>query len=205
MPEPVAVEPEALVQVGNRDGDGVDQSQQGCIAHRAFDPGGPTGWDDDAMPPPSDQSPWIVAVLCGASGVGKTTVATALAARHRVPLAEADDLVTAVKAVTTAEQQPILHYWDLHPQARAWSVDEIVDLHLQVAEVMAPAFRAVVADHVEFGARVVLEGDYCCPSGWPISVVRSGWSFWTKPTRTRSSPASSAASRRADHSTYGPR
>src|SRR5918993_1195889 len=115
------------------------------------------------MPPPSDQPPWIVAVVCGASGVGKTTVAEALAARHRVPLAEADDLVTAVKAVTTAEQQPILHYWDLHPHARAWSVDEIVDLHLQVAEVMAPAFRAVVADHVEFGARVVLEGDYLLP------------------------------------------
>ena len=115
------------------------------------------------MPPPLDRPPWIVAVICGASGVGKTTVAEALAARHRVPLAEADDLVTAVKAVTTAEQQPILHYWDLHPHARAWSVDEIVDLHLQVAEVMAPAFRAVVADHVEFGARAVLEGDYLLP------------------------------------------
>jgi 2-phosphoglycerate kinase len=115
------------------------------------------------VPPVPDGPSWVVAIVCGASGVGKTTVATALAARHGVPLAEADDLVTAVKALTTAEQQPILHYWDTRPEARAWSVDEIVDLHLQVAAVMAPAFRAVAADHVEFGARVVFEGDYLLP------------------------------------------
>jgi 2-phosphoglycerate kinase len=108
-------------------------------------------------------APWTVALVGGASGVGKTTVARALAARYDVPLAEADDLVTAVQVLTTAQQQPTLHYWDTHPQARSWPVDKIADLHLQVADVMRPAFTAVIADHVEFRAPVVFVGDYLLP------------------------------------------
>jgi 2-phosphoglycerate kinase len=115
------------------------------------------------VPQPGQTPPWTVALICGASGIGKTTVAVALAARYGVPLAEADDMVTAVKALTTAQQAPALHYWDTHPQARAWPTERIVDLHLQVAEAMRPAFRAVLADHVEFLAPVVFEGDYLLP------------------------------------------
>jgi 2-phosphoglycerate kinase len=72
------------------------------------------------MSEPEGEPPWTVALICGASGVGKTTVAVELAARYGVPRAEADDMVTAVKALTTAEQEPTLHYWDTHPPARTW-------------------------------------------------------------------------------------
>jgi len=34
---------------------------------------------------------WIVTVVCGASGVGKSSVAIPLAARYGVPLGETDD------------------------------------------------------------------------------------------------------------------
>jgi 2-phosphoglycerate kinase len=44
----------------------------------------------EAAPPPS-----TVTLLCGASGVGKSWVATRLAARDGVPLGEADDICTA--------------------------------------------------------------------------------------------------------------
>lgn len=104
-----------------------------------------------------------MALVCGASGVGKTTIAVGLAARYGVPLTEADDLVAAVMALTTPQQQPTLHYWDTHPEARSWPEEKIADLHLQVSDVMAPAFRAVIADHVEFDAPVILEGDYLVP------------------------------------------
>lgn len=110
----------------------------------------------------SDPS-WTVTLVCGASGVGKTSVARLLAARYRVPLAEADDLVTGVKAMTTPEQQPVLHRWDTHPEAATWAGERVVDLHLAVAEVMRPAFQAVIADHVDGAAPVVLEGDYLLP------------------------------------------
>jgi 2-phosphoglycerate kinase len=112
---------------------------------------------------PRDPPPWTVTLVCGASGVGKSTVARLLAARYGVPLAEADDLVTGIKAVTTAEQQPVLHYWDTHPEAAGWEPERIADLHLAVAEALRPAFRAVIADHVEGPAPVLLEGDYLVP------------------------------------------
>lgn len=107
--------------------------------------------------------PWIVTVVCGASGVGKTWVASRLAARYGVPLGEADDICTALQAMTTPEQQPLLHYWDTHPEAGEWPPAKIAELHLSVADSLRAAYQAVVADHVEFGSPVVLEGDYLLP------------------------------------------
>ncbi len=77
--------------------------------------------------------------------------------------AATDDLVAAVKAMTTYEQQPHLHYWDRHPGARSWAPAEIAKLHQAVADAVRPAFEAVIADHVESATRVVLEGDYLVP------------------------------------------
>lgn len=107
--------------------------------------------------------PWTVTLVCGASGVGKSSVARLLAARYGMPLAEADDIVTGVKAMTTPRQQPVLHHWDTHPETATWPAEKIVELHLAVAGAMLPAFRAVIADHVECAAPVVLEGDYLVP------------------------------------------
>jgi 2-phosphoglycerate kinase len=106
---------------------------------------------------------WTVALICGASGVGKSSVAVPLAVRYAVPLAEADDIVTAVGAITTAEQLPAVHFWRTHPEAQEWAPERIADLHFTVAEAMRPAFAAVIADHLEFSAPVVFEGDYLLP------------------------------------------
>lgn len=107
--------------------------------------------------------PWVVTVVCGASGIGKSSVAKRLAERYGVPLGEADDICTALQAVTTPEQQPLLHYWDTHPEAADWPPEKIADLHSSVSESLRAAYAAVVADHVEFGNPVVLEGDYLLP------------------------------------------
>lgn len=106
---------------------------------------------------------WIVAVICGASGVGKSSVARALAVRHGVPLAEADDVVTALTALTTPATHPALHRWDSDPEARSWSPEQIVEHTLAVTAEVAAGFRAVIADHVDYAAPVVLEGDYLTP------------------------------------------
>lgn len=110
-----------------------------------------------------EDPPWTVALICGASGVGKTTAARELANRYGAALGEADDIVTALKALTTAERLPALHYWDNHPEAASWPAEQIAALHLSVAEELTPAFAAVIADHLEYNARVVLEGDYLLP------------------------------------------
>lgn len=106
---------------------------------------------------------WTVTLVCGASGVGKSSVAVPLAVRYATPLAEADDIVTALTAMTTSQQQPVLHYWDTHPEAMSWEPEKISELHVAVAETVRPAFEAVIADHVEAGVPVVFEGDYLLP------------------------------------------
>ena len=111
------------------------------------------------MTPP----PWTVTLVCGASGVGKSTVTAALAARYATPAAYADDVVTGLRAMTTAEQEPALHFWDTHPEAWSWPPERIADLHLAVCEAVRPGLRAVIADHVESAAPVVFEGDYLLP------------------------------------------
>jgi 2-phosphoglycerate kinase len=115
------------------------------------------------MSVPSIARPWIVTLICGASGVGKSRVAIALARRYGVPLAEVDDIVTAVKALTTPKQLPMLHLWDTQPEAMQWAPARIVQHTIAVAEDMRPGIEAVIADHIEFAAPVVMEGDYLLP------------------------------------------
>lgn len=115
------------------------------------------------MSAPSGASPWIVTLVCGSSGVGKSSVAIPLALRYGVPLAEADDIVTAIKALTTPEQAPMLHLWDTHPGVREWTPARVVEHTIAVAEEMRRGFEAVIADHIDFAAPVVMEGDYLLP------------------------------------------
>jgi 2-phosphoglycerate kinase len=106
---------------------------------------------------------WTVTVVCGASGVGKSSVARPLAARFGVPLIETDDIVTALTALTTPATHPVLHRWHSDDTARTWEPERIVEHALAVAAALAPGLRAVIADHVEFRAPAVIEGDHLTP------------------------------------------
>lgn len=103
-------------------------------------------------------------IVGGAAGTGKTLLSRRLAERYNVTMSEFDDVVEALKVMTNPEQQPVLHYWDTHPQAMSWSAEEIVALTGRVCDVVAPAAEAVVANHIENAHPVVLEGDYLTPS-----------------------------------------
>jgi 2-phosphoglycerate kinase len=112
---------------------------------------------------PAPAPPWTVTLICGASGIGKSHIAIALARRYGVPLAEVDDMVTVVKALTTPEQSPTLHLWDTAIEARQWTSARIVEHTIAVAEAMRPGIEAVIADHIECAQPVVMEGDYLLP------------------------------------------
>jgi 2-phosphoglycerate kinase len=118
-------------------------------------------------------APWIVTLVCGASGVGKSSVAVPLARRYRVPLLEADDIVTAVQALTTPAHLPLLHRWEVDPTARTWPPERIAEHAIAVAEALRPGFAAVIADHVEEAAPLVMVGDYLLPelSGPAVRAV----------------------------------
>jgi len=106
---------------------------------------------------------WDVLLIGGASGTGKSTVANELARRFGVPVTPIDDIVTALMALSTPDQQPILHRFWTEAGAFDWPAERIVAHHIDVIHVLAPGIRAVIDDHLEFAAPVILEGDYLSP------------------------------------------
>ncbi|WP_314613063.1 hypothetical protein [Streptomyces stackebrandtii] len=106
---------------------------------------------------------WRVLVVGGASGMGKTGVGRALARRYGVPLVEVDDIVEALLAVTLPEHLPEVHFWRTHPDAARQAPESVVERQIAIAEALAPAIEAVVANHVGTDTPVILEGDYVLP------------------------------------------
>src|SRR5712692_10499848 len=103
---------------------------------------------------------WQVLLLGGASGSGKTSVSYRLANHFKVGITEIDDFQVILEGMTTPEQQPELHWWRTHPDPMHLPADEIVEHTIAVCRVMATAVEAVIANHLESRAPVVLEGDF---------------------------------------------
>jgi 2-phosphoglycerate kinase len=107
---------------------------------------------------------WQVLLIGGASGSGKTSVSYRLAHHFSIGITEADDIHCALMRMTTPEQQPVLHYWQTHPEAQQLPAEEILQLHLATCHALAPAYEAVIANHLESDVPLVLEGDYILPA-----------------------------------------
>lgn len=107
---------------------------------------------------------WQVLLIGGASGSGKTSISYRLAHHFGVGITEADDIHLAVKHMTTPEQQPILHLWDSDPTVRQWPEERILTHFIALCQQLAPAYEAVIANHLESDIPLVLEGDYLLPA-----------------------------------------
>ncbi|MGH2478962.1 MAG: hypothetical protein ACRDHW_04830, partial [Ktedonobacteraceae bacterium] len=107
---------------------------------------------------------WQVLLLGGPAGVGKTSVSYRLAQHFGIGITEVDDFQVILERMTTPAQQPVLHYWKTHPEAGEQPAEEIVKQLIAVGQVMAPALEAVIANHLESQASVVLEGDFILPT-----------------------------------------
>ncbi|CAM5502912.1 Shikimate kinase OS=Streptomyces paromomycinus OX=92743 GN=GKJPGBOP_02213 PE=4 SV=1 [Streptomyces rimosus subsp. rimosus] len=116
--------------------------------------------------------------------MGKTGVGRALARRYEVPVVEVDDIVEALLAVTLPEHLPEVHFWRTHPQAARQTPESVVERQIAIAETLAPAIEAVVANHVGTDTPVILEGDYVRPDR-RRPKARSGSSSSTRTTRSR--------------------
>jgi 2-phosphoglycerate kinase len=107
---------------------------------------------------------WQVLLLGGAAGSGKTAVSYRLAQHFGVGLTEVDDFQVLLERMTTPEQQPAVHFWRTHPDPGSLSAEEIFEQGLLVGLAMAPGLEAVIANHLEAGTPMVLEGDFIHPS-----------------------------------------
>lgn len=106
---------------------------------------------------------WEVLLICGASGVGKTSVSYRVAQHFGIGLTEVDDFNEVLVTMTTPEQQPALHFWRTHPDPGSLTAEQIVQQGLEVRDVMRPALEAVIANHLESQVPIVLEGDFIHP------------------------------------------
>ena len=106
---------------------------------------------------------WDVLLIGGASGTGKTSISYRLAQQFGVGITEVDDLHLVLETMTTPAQQPILHYWATKPESVEMLAQEILDLHISVCRVLAPALLAVINNHVVERTAIILEGDYILP------------------------------------------
>lgn len=108
---------------------------------------------------------WQVLLIGGASGVGKTKLSYPLARYYDVNLTEIDDFQVILEKMTTPEQQPLLHFWRTNwEEYSSWSDEQRLEYFIRVSrEVFQPALEAVIANHLEAGTPVVLEGDFLLP------------------------------------------
>lgn len=113
----------------------------------------------------SDRRRWDVLLLGGASGVGKTSVSYRLARHFGVGITEIDDFQVILERMTTPEQQPALHFFRTDPDA-FFRLDEDGKLAhaIDYAMAMAEPLEYVIANHLDGGRPVVLEGDFLLPS-----------------------------------------
>ena len=108
---------------------------------------------------------WTVLLLGGASGVGKSSVSYRLARHFGVDCLEVDDFQAVLERMTTPAEQPELHFFATRREEWRRLDEEGRLAHaLRYGAVMAEALEVVVANHLEGGAPIVLEGDFILPS-----------------------------------------
>lgn len=110
------------------------------------------------------QRTFDVLLVGGASGVGKSSLARPLGRRYGMPVLEVDDIVCAVKAMTTPERHPDLFFWETHPDAPDLPPTEIMRQGLALADALRPALEAVIGNHLASGVPVLIEGDFLLPA-----------------------------------------
>lgn len=107
---------------------------------------------------------WLVLFVGGPSGTGKSTLARALAGFYQVNILEIDDIIEALKTLTTHEALPAIHHWSTGPNWQDVGVAANVDWLINVSREIAPGLHAIVADHLETGVPLIIEGDFITPA-----------------------------------------
>lgn len=112
-----------------------------------------------------DKRSWHVLLVGGASGIGKTQVSYQLARRFDVGLTEIDDFQIILERMTNPEQYPVFHLFRNHPEAwQRMSEDEKLEIAIGYAELIASALEPVIANRLDGGPPIIIEGDFLPPS-----------------------------------------
>ena len=102
---------------------------------------------------------WIVLIIGGASGTGKSFLSYALADYYNVNVLEFDDITEAVKAKTPKEYLPAINSEDFFGAGIDGNVKWLID----VSKELFPALKAVIERHIDDELPVIIEGDFIHP------------------------------------------
>lgn len=110
---------------------------------------------------PCGSRSWMVLVLFGASGTGKSAAAAEIGCRFGISWVQVDDLRLTLQysRVTLPERTDELYFLEGAPGVWTRTPAELRQAFINVAELMAPALRTVIHSHVVTGAPMVIEGD----------------------------------------------
>jgi hypothetical protein len=75
-----------------------------------------------------------------------------------------DDFQVLLERLTTPAQQPALHFWRTHLDPGRLTPEEIFEQGLDLRRVLADGLEAVIANHLDGGMPLVLEGDFIDPA-----------------------------------------
>lgn len=106
---------------------------------------------------------WTVLFIGGASGTGKSSLAYDIGKYYGVNVIEVDDLYVAVKAATSKEQFPAIHYWDEGLDWKTIGIEANVDWLQAVSKEMNEILKELVERHLEDQLPVIIEGDFISP------------------------------------------
>ena len=106
---------------------------------------------------------WDVLIISGASGSGKTCISLPLARHYGIDIVRVDNFQVLLKALTTHEILPDLHFEVTHPNNRKYGAEESLNLLISIARSLIPGLVAVVNDHIVENIPMILEGDFIHP------------------------------------------
>lgn len=95
--------------------------------------------------------------------MGKTTAAAAIAVRHGASVVLVDVIWMALKAATTPQSHPELHYFDPSSEELALAPESLCERHIASARAISLAMDPVIEYLLREGRPVVLEGAWITP------------------------------------------
>lgn len=115
-----------------------------------------------------DAHSWIVLLIGGASGTGKSTVAKAIARQRDADWLQVDDLRLALQwsdvRLPDDNATEALYFFERTPDVWQQSAERLRDGLIAVGEVMTEAIAIVIGNHLAQGDAVMIEGDGIVPS-----------------------------------------
>ncbi|MDR0300791.1 MAG: hypothetical protein LBI04_00565 [Treponema sp.] len=106
---------------------------------------------------------WTVLFIGGASGTGKSTLAYELGKLYGINVLEVDDIGQALKAMTTKDIFPKIHYWSTGINWMDIGVEGNLNWLIDVSKEIIPGLKAIVDRHIDDKVPIIIEGDFIPP------------------------------------------